>query len=212
MHKITNKRGTRKRPENRQKENPEWKEEEDYTEQTVYKTIINIWTVRCYRLNFEFISVLFIYVYTCSHLPLLYRGECGMTSLYAVVFMYSILPNIKDSTAGVEGVRMIAIKYLRSKTQQQLFKSVLRLRNTLASKWPDEVKEGLIVPLHKKGKEDNLDNYREVCLLPMAYRVIAKVFATRLMAWSNETEIPKHRESSARTILRREGQAKRSLT
>ena len=58
------KRETRKRPENRKKENSERKEE-DYTEQTVYKTVINIWTIRCYRLNFEFLSVPSIYVYTC---------------------------------------------------------------------------------------------------------------------------------------------------
>ena len=86
-------------------ENSERKEEEDYTEQTVYKTVINIWTIRCYhcRLNFEFISVLSIYVYTCSYL--LYKGDCGMTSLHAVMYMYTInrsydfLVPVKDATA-----------------------------------------------------------------------------------------------------------------
>ena len=90
MRRTTSKRGTRKRPENRKKENSEKKEEEDYTEQTVFKTIINIWTIRCHRLNFEFISVLSIYVYTCSFVSFTYKGECGMTSLYAVTYMYSI--------------------------------------------------------------------------------------------------------------------------
>ena len=85
------------------KENSERKEE-DYTEQTVYKTIINIWTIRCYRLNFEFISVLSICVYTCSYLLFIYKGECGMTSLYAVTYMYSINSSydsfvpVKDAT------------------------------------------------------------------------------------------------------------------
>ena len=90
MRKTTSKRGASKRPENRKKEISEMKEEEDYTEKTVYKTIINIWTIRYYRLNFEIISVLTIYVYTCSYLPFIYKGECGMTSLYAVTYMYSI--------------------------------------------------------------------------------------------------------------------------
>ena len=95
----------RERPEDIKKENSERKEEEDYTEQTVYKTVINIWTIRCYhyRLNFDFISVLSIYVYTCNYL--LYRGECGMTSLHAVMYMYTInssydiLVPVKDATA-----------------------------------------------------------------------------------------------------------------
>ena len=94
-----------KRPEDIKKENSEGKEEVDYTEQTVYKTVINIWTIRCYhyRWQFEFISVLSSYVYTCSYL--LYRGECGMTSLHAVMYMYTINSNydilvlVKDSTA-----------------------------------------------------------------------------------------------------------------
>ena len=70
-----------------------------------YKTIINIWSIRCYRLNFEFISVLSICVYTCSYLLFIYKGECGMTSLYAVTYMYSINSSydsfvpVKDATA-----------------------------------------------------------------------------------------------------------------
>ena len=71
----------------------------------LYKTIINIWTIRCYCLNFEFISLLTIYVHTCSYLLFIYKGECGMTSLYAVTYMYSINSShdsfvpVKDATA-----------------------------------------------------------------------------------------------------------------
>ena len=102
---ITSKRVTTKRPSDLKKANSERKEEEYYTEQTVYKTFKNIWTVRCYhyQLKFEFISVLSIYVYTCSYL--LKKGECGMTSLHAVMYMYpinssnDILVPVKDATA-----------------------------------------------------------------------------------------------------------------
>ena len=54
--------------------------------------ITNIWTIRRYynRLKIEFIIVMLIYsyVYTCSYF--VKKGECGMTSLHAILYMYTI--------------------------------------------------------------------------------------------------------------------------
>ena len=79
------------RPEEMDKKNPEKDEEEDYTVETVYKTLLNIRTIRCknYRLKFEFIILILIYsfVYTCSYF--LKKGGCGMTSLHAILYMYT---------------------------------------------------------------------------------------------------------------------------
>ena len=75
------------RPEEMEKKNPEKEEEEDYAVETVYKTLLNIRTIRCYyyRLKFEFIIVILIYsyVYTCSYF--LKRG-----TLHAILYMYTI--------------------------------------------------------------------------------------------------------------------------
>ena len=47
----------------------------------------------------------------------------------------------------------------------------------MANKNPCEreemVKVGLVVPLFKKGQRDDLNNYRRVCLLSMASRILA---------------------------------------
>ena len=50
--------------------------------------------------------------------------------------------------------------------------------------WTQCIKEGQVIPLHKKGPRNNLNNYRGVCLLAMASRILARVLATRLRDWA----------------------------
>ena len=80
------------RPEELENENPEKEEEEDYTVETVDKLLLNIRIIRSYyyRLKFEFIIVILLYSYesTCSYF--LKNGDCGMTSLHAILYMYTI--------------------------------------------------------------------------------------------------------------------------
>ena len=63
---------TEQRPEEMDLKNPEKEEEEDYTVETVNKTLPNIRTIRCYyyRLKFLFVIVILIYsyVYTCLYM------------------------------------------------------------------------------------------------------------------------------------------------
>ena len=70
---------------------PEREEEEDYTVETVYKKLVNIRTIRryYYRLKFEFITVIFIYCYVCACNYFLKKGKSGMTSLRAILYMYT---------------------------------------------------------------------------------------------------------------------------
>ena len=70
--------------------NPE-RQEEDYTVETVFKILINIRIIRCYyyRLKFEFITVILIYSYVCTCNYFLKKGECGMTSLHAILYMHT---------------------------------------------------------------------------------------------------------------------------
>ena len=89
---TANRKAKTQRPEDMEKKNPEREEEEDFTVETVFKTFINIRTIRCYyyRFNFEFITVILIhscYVCTCSYF--LKKGECGMSSHHAILYMYT---------------------------------------------------------------------------------------------------------------------------
>ena len=74
-----------------EKKNPEREEEEDYTVETVYKTLINIRKIRCYydHLKIEFVTVILIYSYVCTCKYFLKKGEGGMTSLHAILYMYT---------------------------------------------------------------------------------------------------------------------------
>ena len=88
----------------------------------------------------------------------------------------------------VDGIRALAIKSLDEDGGTKLFECVKKLLAMKPDDWPSEVKEGWIIPLHKKGPKTDLNNYRGVCFLPLASRLIARVYATRLRTWAEKTE------------------------
>ena len=53
-----------------------------------------------------------------------------------------------------------------------------------ANEWDESAKVGIIVPLFKKGDRKSVNNYRDVCLLSMCSRVLARVIAKRLAWWA----------------------------
>ena len=87
---------------------------------------------------------------------------------------------IKERAHGENGVRMIYLKAALAHFQAKVAKVVQALFNTPAEHWNDIVKMGLIILLHKKGVKDNPNNFRELCLLWMASRILARVLTSRL--------------------------------
>lgn len=53
--------------------------------------------------------------------------------------------------------------------------------------WPHSVKQGIRIYLHKKGDRQDLGNYRVIMLLPLISRVLARIVATRLQHWSEQS-------------------------
>ena len=88
----------------------------------------------------------------------------------------------------VDGIRALAIKSLDEDGGTKLFECVKKLLAMKPDDWPSEVKEGWIIPFHKKGPKTDLNNYRGVCLLPLASRVIARLHVTRLRTWAENME------------------------
>ena len=41
------------------------------------------------------------------------------------------------------------------------------------------LKSGLVIPLFKKGNRNNVNNYREVCLLAMGSRILARIMTSK---------------------------------
>ena len=94
------------------------------------------------------------------------------------------LAKIRDGAPGNDGVRMLAVKVASKPIKQELHRMIGQLIDMKPEEWPEEIKEGWVIPLHKKGPKNDLGNYRGVCLLPLASRLIARILATRLRTWA----------------------------
>ena len=88
------------------------------------------------------------------------------------------------------------IKTLRDagdKTLRCVLEIIQRMHTSDAESWERVVKTGLMVPLHKNGSRSELNNYRGVCFLSMASRILAKVMVTRVRQWIEDI---KHMEDT----------------
>ena len=105
---------------------------------------------------------------------------------------------IKDSTPGNDGVRMAALKVVSDGVKDLVYKCIIDVLNMDPELWPEETKEGWLIPLHKKGTRNDLNNYRGVCLLPLVSRTIARVFASRLRVWAEKIEVMEENQNGFR--------------
>ena len=96
------------------------------------------------------------------------------------------LERISNGAPGNDGIRMDGIKCLSRNAKIALYNCITNLLGTSPSDSPDDCKEGWMIPLHKKVAKNCLDNYRGVCLLPLASRIKARLFATRIRRWAEE--------------------------
>jgi len=53
-------------------------------------------------------------------------------------------------------------------------------------KLPEECKELIIVPIHKKGDKRDCNNYRGISLLPTTYKILSNVLLSRLIPYAKE--------------------------
>jgi hypothetical protein len=51
---------------------------------------------------------------------------------------------------------------------------------------PEEWKESIIVPIHKKGDETDFNNYRGISLLPNTYKIWSNILLSRLIPYAEE--------------------------
>jgi hypothetical protein len=91
---------------------------------------------------------------------------------------------VKDGAPGEDGVRMAFIKKADAATQAYIAGKVRELSETEPDTWDQTIKTGLVVPLFKKGDRADPKNYRGICLLSLATRLLARVLASRLRRWA----------------------------
>jgi hypothetical protein len=51
---------------------------------------------------------------------------------------------------------------------------------------PEEWKESIILPIHKKGDKTNCNNYRGISLLLTMYKILSNVLLSRLIPYAEE--------------------------
>ena len=51
---------------------------------------------------------------------------------------------------------------------------------------PEEWKESIIVPIHKKGDKTDCNNYRGISLLPATYKILSNILLSRLIPYAKE--------------------------
>ena len=67
----------------------------------------------------------------------------------------------------------------------------LEIRKLITSIWkketlPEEWKESIIVPIHKKGDKTDCNNYKGVSLLPTNYKILSNILLSRLTPYAKE--------------------------
>ena len=94
------------------------------------------------------------------------------------------------------------IKTLRDagdKTLSCVLEIIQRMHTSDAENRERVMKTGLMIPLHKKGSRSELNNYRGVCLLSMASRILARIMATRVRQWIKDIKYMEDTQCGFRT-------------
>ena len=67
----------------------------------------------------------------------------------------------------------------------------LEIHKLITSIWkkeklPEEWKESIIIPIHKKGDKTDCSNYRGISLLPTTYKILSNILLLRLIPYAKE--------------------------
>jgi len=67
----------------------------------------------------------------------------------------------------------------------------LEIHKLITSVWkkeklPEEWKESIIVPIHKKGDKTDCSSYRGITLLPTTYKILSNILLSRLIPYAKE--------------------------
>ena len=91
---------------------------------------------------------------------------------------------MKDSAPGEDGVRLRYLLDGGELLMEKLYALIQYMFENSADNWEEELKVGLVIPLHKKGNINLPNNYRGVVLLAMGSRILARIMADRLRIWA----------------------------
>lgn len=99
------------------------------------------------------------------------------------------LKKMRESAPGEDGIRLIYLLQGGEEIINRLVEIVQFMFCNGSDKWEDELKEGVIIPLFKKGDKNNTNNYRGICLASMGTRVADRIMADRLRIWAEKLNL-----------------------
>ena len=99
------------------------------------------------------------------------------------------LKKMRESAPGEDGIRLIYLLQGGEEIINRVVELVQYMFCNGSDKWEDELKEGVIIPLFKKGDKNNTNNYRGICLASMGTRVVDRIMADRLRIWAEKLNL-----------------------
>ena len=96
---------------------------------------------------------------------------------------------MSDGAPRKDSVTIRMVQNSNDSVRMEMADKIVRLGEQDPSRWHVTLNESIVVPLFEKGARKTLGNYRGICLLPMASRMIARVMATRLRTWSEKSDL-----------------------
>ncbi|KAG7310783.1 hypothetical protein JYU34_003599 [Plutella xylostella] len=102
--------------------------------------------------------------------------------------IHKIIKNLNPrKSPGQDGIRPIDIKIIGDK----IVTAITNLINTSIKTtiYPDELKLGIVRPIHKKGKHDCFSNYRQITILPILDKIFEKYIAGLIHRYYEDNNI-----------------------
>ena len=96
-----------------------------------------------------------------------------------------IIDELKSHKApGVDGIPAELFKSGGPSLHAAVHKLILAIWRQ--EKLPREWKKSIIIPIHKKGGENNCSNFRGISFLPACYKFLSKILLKRLIIYAKE--------------------------
>ena len=109
------------------------------------------------------------------------RPTPGCTADY--YYYYYILKLKSHKSPGIDQIPAELIKEGCRTIRSQIHKLIVSIWNK-EELLPEEWKESIIVPIHKKGVKTDWNNYRSISFLPTTYKILSNILLSRLTLYA----------------------------
>lgn len=124
---------------------------------------------------------------------------CTLTTCTNSIFMNPTDENeVKNLILSLDGKKARGIDGVDANTLKQCANEVAPVLADLINiciaqgQYPDELKVARVIPIHKSGRKDDLDNYRPISVLPMMNKIVERIIYNRLVHFLDRNKFFHH--------------------